>query len=300
VNGADFADLARQYSEDTGTKEEGGDLGFFQRRMMIKEFDETAFNLEVGELSDVIKTNYGYHIIKLTEKKQQPTLEQSREELKNMYKQVSYNDDHAAFVDSLKKKYSYKLNESTVEVAAARTDTLKVNEKLGEAVNGIKDQALFSYAGKTVTTGEFLDKVLSSTDYSNKTADKNFYYEALNKISGDLLLEEEALNLEKTNPEFASLMEDYRNGIYIFKLQDDEVWSKVQPDSMRLLAFWEQTKEKYRYPDRVNFSEIFTRNDSLAGYYYALLQNGSDFEELAARYTERPGMKDKKGNLWFH
>jgi peptidyl-prolyl cis-trans isomerase SurA len=299
VNGADFAELAAIHSEDTGTKEVGGDLGYFQRRMMIKEFDETAFNLEVGELSDVVKTNYGYHIIKLTGKKPQPALEQSREELKNMYKQLSYNDDHAALVDSLKKKYLYELNESTVEVAAARTDTLKVNERLGEAVNGIKDQVLFSYAGKSVTTGEFLNKVLSSTDYANKTADKNFYYEALNKISGEFLLEEEALNLEKTNPEFASLMEDYRNGIYIFKLQDDEVWSKVQPDSARLLAFWEQTKEKYTYPDRVNFSEIFTRKDSLAGYYYALLQNGSDFEELAARYTERPGLKDKKGNYGF-
>jgi peptidyl-prolyl cis-trans isomerase SurA len=299
IKGADFAEMARQHSDDTGTKDEGGDLGYFQRRMMVKEFDETAFNLEIDEISDPVKTNYGYHIIKLTGKKSNPTLEQSREELKNMYKQIKYNSDHARLIDQLKRKYSYELNESSVEFAAARTDTLKVNEKLGEAVNGIKNQPLFSYAGKTITTGEFLNRVLRSTDFTNKTADKNFYYEALNKISADYLLEEEAMVLENSNPEFAALMEDYRNGIFIFKLQDDEVWSKVKQDSVRLLEFYEKTKENYTLPYRVNFSEIYTRNDSLAGYYYALLQNGADFDDLAARYTERPGMKDKNGQYGF-
>ncbi len=51
---------------------------------------------------------------------------------------------------------------------------------------------------------------------------------AINKTSEDLLKEEEALNLDKVNPEFASLMNDYRDGIYIFKLQEDEVWNKVK------------------------------------------------------------------------
>jgi peptidyl-prolyl cis-trans isomerase SurA len=296
LNGADFSEMVMQYSEDTGSKINGGDLGFFQRRMMIKEFDETAFKLDIDEVSDVVKTHYGYHIIKLTDKKPNPTLEESRDELKNLYKQIKYNEEHAQLVENLKQKYSYQLNEGSVEVAAARTDTLKVNEKLGEAVNGIKDQPLFTYAEKTVTTGEFLDRVIYSTDYTNKIADKDFYYDALKKVSADFLLEEEAMNLENTNPEFASLMEDYRNGIYIFKLQDEQVWSQVKTDSVRLLSFYENNKEKYTYPDRVNFSEIFTRNDSLAGYYYALLQNGADFEEVAEKYTERPGMKDKKGN----
>jgi len=270
-NGADFAELAEKYSDDTGSKTQGGDLGFFQRRMMIKEFDEEAFNLKPGQVSDIVKTNYGYHIIKLTETKPYPSFDDNKEELKNIYKQLKFNAAQEKLVDQLKTKYNYKLNKPVVDAAAARTDTLKVSDALGEYIN--KDETLFTYAGKSVSTGMFLDKALQVTDFLNKPADHSFYDNAINKVASDLLLEEEALSLEKTNPEFASLMEDYRNGIYIFKLQDDEIWSKVKGDSVRLLQYYENTKENYRWPDRVNFSEIFTRNDSLAKHYYAQLQN---------------------------
>ena len=61
--GKDFGDVAKRYSDDTGTKDKGGDLGFFERRMMVLEFDEAAFNLEVNQVSKVIKTQFGYQKI---------------------------------------------------------------------------------------------------------------------------------------------------------------------------------------------------------------------------------------------
>jgi parvulin-like peptidyl-prolyl isomerase len=62
-NGEDFAELAKLYSED-GTASSGGDLGFFPRGKMIKAFEEVAFKLEVGAVSSVLKTEFGYHILK--------------------------------------------------------------------------------------------------------------------------------------------------------------------------------------------------------------------------------------------
>jgi len=82
--GEDFAMLAKEYSTDTTTKDNGGDLGFFAEGEMVAEFDEVAFALAVNEISDPVKTDYGYHIIKVVEKKDaaEAKYEDHKEEIK--------------------------------------------------------------------------------------------------------------------------------------------------------------------------------------------------------------------------
>ena len=67
--GADFAELAKKFSEDDSNNSKGGDLDFFGRGAMVPEFDQVAFALQPGQVSDAVKTQFGYHIIKLTEKR---------------------------------------------------------------------------------------------------------------------------------------------------------------------------------------------------------------------------------------
>src|SRR5262249_30541579 len=67
--GADFAELAKKNSEDEASAKNGGDLDYFKRGRMVPEFEQVAFALQPGEISDVVKTSFGYHIIKLTDKK---------------------------------------------------------------------------------------------------------------------------------------------------------------------------------------------------------------------------------------
>ncbi|HBV86101.1 MAG TPA: hypothetical protein DEF42_05450 [Desulfosporosinus sp.] len=82
--GEDFAELAKQYSTDESTKELGGDLGFFAKGDMVQEFEEVAFSLEVGLVSAPVKTEYGYHIIRIVDKTEAKvtTLEDSTAKIK--------------------------------------------------------------------------------------------------------------------------------------------------------------------------------------------------------------------------
>jgi peptidyl-prolyl cis-trans isomerase D len=86
--GADFAKLATEYSEDEGSKTKAGDLDFFPKGQMVPEFDKAAFSMKVGEISPLVKTQYGYHIIKLTDKKAATTksLDEVRAQIEDQIK----------------------------------------------------------------------------------------------------------------------------------------------------------------------------------------------------------------------
>ena len=156
---------------------------------------------------------------------------------------------------------------------------------------------LYTYAKQAVTASDFWQKMSAGQDYVNRAVTSDLLTNAIKKLSGDDLLEQEALNLEKTSTSFASLMDDYKNGIFIFKLQEDEIWNNISVDSVKLYNFYQDTKAKYVWPDRVSFSEIFTRKDSLAKAYLTQLNSGANFDTLSSKFTERPGFKEKAGKF---
>ena len=87
--GADFAELAREHSEDEGNKDLGGDLGMFGRGQMVAAFEGAAFAMEVGEISDPVKSTFGYHVIKVVEKQEESVqpLDEVRDAIVNTLKQ---------------------------------------------------------------------------------------------------------------------------------------------------------------------------------------------------------------------
>ncbi|PKM77980.1 MAG: foldase [Firmicutes bacterium HGW-Firmicutes-15] len=110
VNGGDFAQLAKEYSTDNGTKENGGDLGYFGSGKMAVEFEEAAFALKVGEISDPIKTEYGYHIIKLVDKKdaQEANYEQSKAEIRDALLDKKIGEEYDSWIQDLYQQYDVK------------------------------------------------------------------------------------------------------------------------------------------------------------------------------------------------
>ncbi len=106
--GKDFGELAAQYSIDTSNAQNGGDLGYFGRGRMVEEFETAAFSMKIGEVSDPVKTEFGYHIINVTNKQeaQQPSLEDSRAEIEEALKNQKINSEYPTWLAEKRAEYA--------------------------------------------------------------------------------------------------------------------------------------------------------------------------------------------------
>lgn len=108
-SGKDFAELAKQYSEDPGSKDKGGLYEHFPRGQMVQPFDQAAFNVPVGSISDIVATPYGYHIIKVIERTKNPQpYEEVKKDIHTQLAQQNKPDVYPQLVDSLKQIYEYE------------------------------------------------------------------------------------------------------------------------------------------------------------------------------------------------
>ena len=106
-DGGDFAELAKEYSTDTSNAESGGELGFFAKGEMVTEFDDKAFAMKKGEISEPVKTEFGYHIIKVTDQKdaKEAALDDHKEEIKDILFDQALQTEYGTWLEEQKEKY---------------------------------------------------------------------------------------------------------------------------------------------------------------------------------------------------
>lgn len=109
--GSDFAELAKEYSTDEGSKSNGGQLGYFQRGDMAQQFEDAAFALEVGGISDPVKTGFGYHIIKVEDKvaAKEANYEDSKDQVKENLLQEKIPDEFNTWLQEKNTEYKVEI-----------------------------------------------------------------------------------------------------------------------------------------------------------------------------------------------
>ena len=111
-SGEEFSELAKEYSDDPGSAANGGDLGYFTKGQMVQPFEEAAFSLKPGEISGLVESEYGYHIIKVYDKiDEQLPFDDVKDEIKNTLIQNKYMEN----IESISKKAKVEKNESVIK-----------------------------------------------------------------------------------------------------------------------------------------------------------------------------------------
>lgn len=149
--GADFAALATEYSQDPGSASQGGDLGFFERGAMVREFEEAAFALQPGEVSDVVQTPFGYHVIKVEERRE-PNYAERRDAFEQSIKQQLVFEAEQTYVDSLMEAHSIEVKPEAPDVV--RELARDRDRDLGQRR---RSRLLVEYRGGGYSVGDLAD-----------------------------------------------------------------------------------------------------------------------------------------------
>ncbi len=246
--GGDFAELAKQYSTDINSRDTGGELSWFTSGQYPKPFDDASFALQnKGDYTEPISTNYGYHIIKLIDKRDMLSFEETKESLFAAFARgFRMRENRNGEVERIKKLVKFTENTDAYQQLAAISDTLFAGDPKFHECYPNKEDLLFSINDKEYKVADFFE-YLKFDKYpmtSLSTEDLNDKY---NKYLLNLLKEGEMESLADNNPEFKNLSQEYYDGILLFELMNREVWNRAQNDTQGLENYFEKNQKKYRW-----------------------------------------------------
>jgi peptidyl-prolyl cis-trans isomerase SurA len=292
---ANFEEMAKQYSDDKKSASNGGELPWFGSNKMVESFENTAFGLsQKNALSKPVQSPYGWHIIKLIDRKGLGSFEEEKLALKIRVEKDSRSQlKRSSLVNQLKEEYDYQENELAI---AALYSHLQLEPLSGRITlkNSLKSSSmvLFTLAEKPYKLSDFVDYLLVSERTATKVNDVQFVVnDAYSKWSEEQIIVYENANLERKYDDFRLLMKEYRDGILLYELTDERVWSKAIKDTTGLKTYFQSNKHNYMWPPRVKAKVINCLNDKVAKKVAKQLKKKVvNFEELQAKINKRSSL----------
>jgi peptidyl-prolyl cis-trans isomerase SurA len=247
IAGEDFAMMAKTFSDDSISRQEGGALHAFGINEMLVPFEKAAFALENnGDVSKPVQTRFGFHIIKLLDRQEELLFEEVESRIYQSMRVTERNFDlYRVFDDKMKERHAYHIYTD----AYAQLDSLAdiyfpIDERFITCVRAI-EEPLFRLDSVDVPTSLFIEYMFKART-SAKTYSKDFMNEILDLYVRDIVKEMERDCLERDYPEYNRLIGEYYDGILLFEVSNRRVWAHPIEEQPELEVEWmKELNEKY-------------------------------------------------------
>lgn len=258
-----WEEIVRAFSEDPSTKDKGGVLPWFGIGAMIPEFEVAAFSLtEVGEISPPLKTPYGYHILRLEGKRELAPYEDMEQSIKSKLFRQSKSILIQSQVEAIQKaRYGFKENESLIPKMSSELNKVAFeNFEATLVAKGWKEVELFNLKGISYTPSSLWTYMKGQETLPQPTQSTfDGWYAAFVRQK---LAETEEKDLEENNKDYQLLVKEYRDGILLFSLNNQEVWQKGINDSIGQKVYYSNHLQNYQWKNRVQAYLIKVEDNS--------------------------------------
>ncbi len=247
--GDDFGKLANDLSEDRGSATRNGELPWFGSGRMVPEFEEAAFKLaNIGDVCAPIQSAYGWHIIKLLDKRGIASYESLKSDIERKVKRDERaNQGQKAFVAKLKADYKLQTVQKNVnEFATLLGAKTNLTDSVYQMQIANLNKDLFSFAGKVFSQADLVNYI-KKNPATDKTVATAIINEKLNELIEKEILAYEDSQLENKYDDFRFLMQEYHDGILLFEVSNNEVWEKASKDTKGLEEYFNTHKADYTW-----------------------------------------------------
>jgi peptidyl-prolyl cis-trans isomerase SurA len=260
--GDDFGELAAQYSDDRSSGRRNGEMPPFTSNRMVPEFIKAISQLySPGSITEPVRTQFGWHIIKLIEKTPPPAFEDVALELKNRISRDSRSQlSQQVVINRLKREFNFRENPSALNDFFSIVDETIFERKWEKSKAAHLNKVLFSFANQSVSQQDFAKYLELSQGLRTPEVIEGYVSAMYQNFVSQKILEFEDSQLESKYPEFKAIMKEYHDGILLFELTDKLVWTKAVEDSTGLRNFLVENQNEYFWPERIN-ATIYTFNN---------------------------------------
>lgn len=284
ASGKTFEEMVK-FSDDKLSSKNNGELDWFTSGKMVSSFENAAFALEnFGDVSEPVKTIYGWHFIKLLDRRSVPSFEDAKSDIERKIKRDSRtNIGRESLIKKINKEYNLKQNVSRLNTSNLKPFYDLDFQNWNRSTIVTDGKTLFELDGIKYTQDDFvdyLDKNKSKTDPKMMVSTINTMY---NNWVDKSCINYEDSQLENKYPEFRALMKEYHDGIMLFDLMDKKVWSKAIEDTVGLVNYYEITKEKYVWGQSVKASTFTCKNKNVSDRLRTLINNRFSLSQLNAQ-----------------